>query len=164
VGQLQLTINPAEATVEVDTRARRAGLVYLSPGAHELKVSAPAYTANTQIVAIAAGQSKDLTVTLEKVRPDKGKGKKGPKPGPDAGPIPKPKPRDPIKACQRLVAACQAAGYAQGKGLYRICVFPLFGGEDVKGVIYDVNDLEACQTLGTDAFKGLKAPAPDHAR
>lgn len=147
VGQLKLTTIPDGAKVETDTRSRRPGTIYLSPGAHQLVVSQAGYVANKQIVAISAGETEPLTVTLVAVRGKVPKEIKVPRQM-NTPPLTEiPVATSDESPCQKLEDACKAAGFAKGKlgkALYRDCVGPLVGGKTVEGVTISPDDLQAC--------------------
>jgi hypothetical protein len=154
VGELVLTVSPADAHVETDTRARVAGTLFLSPGAHQLVVSRKGYVPNSQIVAISAGQRHTLSVSLAaEARPAAGeKGKGQLETAAD----------DPH--CRKIEEACQAAGFAKGKvgkGLYRDCIFPLVAGKPVEGTGITPADVKACLAAipSFGDVKGKRRPA-----
>ena len=64
IGRVDLSVTPVEASVTVDSRAGHRGIVYLSPGTHQLIASAAGFEASIQLVAIAAGQRQVLAVAL----------------------------------------------------------------------------------------------------
>ena len=68
VGRLRLSATPPSAVLAVDGRVHRSGLLYLSPGAHQLVVSQPGWETSTQIVAISAGHDQVLEVNLVAVQ------------------------------------------------------------------------------------------------
>lgn len=66
--------------------------------------------------------------------------------------------------CQRVEAACIAAGYVkggarQGRGLEKNCVNPLLAGAVVPGVSIDPAEVQACAAKRARK-RGLPPPAP----
>ncbi len=52
--------------------------------------------------------------------------------------------------CQKVKAACEAAGFKQGghaeqKGLWKDCVDPVMEGKSVAGVTVSADDISACK-------------------
>ena len=74
VAHLELTLEPADAEVLIDGRARtETGPVRrlaLDPGEHEVMVRAPGFDARTEPVSVLSGQSLSRSITLTATRTD----------------------------------------------------------------------------------------------
>lgn len=74
VAHLELTLDPADAEVLIDGRARtETGAVRrlaLDPGEHEVMVRAPGFDARTEPVSVLSGQSLSRSITLTATRAD----------------------------------------------------------------------------------------------
>ena len=92
-----LTVQPAEAQVVIDGEATGDRDLYLQPGPHALKVTAPGLVDYIEPVKLAANETKELTVKLQ--AKDAGTPPiKDPKKDPKDVPLKDPKdPKDPSK-------------------------------------------------------------------
>lgn len=66
-GQVKISASQIGARVRIDGRDAGASpvVVDLVPGGHQLEVTAPGYAASRSELMIAAGQSRDVTITLD---------------------------------------------------------------------------------------------------